>query len=66
MTTQNAALVEEASAATQSLAGQSQSLAQLVAFFDLGTPGATTRPAGQPPQRRGAPASVVPLAARKA
>jgi methyl-accepting chemotaxis protein len=36
MTQQNAALVEEASAATEALTEQAQSLAQLVAFFELG------------------------------
>jgi methyl-accepting chemotaxis protein len=36
MTQQNAALVEEASAATEALTEQAQSLAQLVSFFDLG------------------------------
>jgi methyl-accepting chemotaxis protein len=37
VTTQNAALVDEASAGTHSLAEQARALAQVVAFFDLGT-----------------------------
>jgi methyl-accepting chemotaxis protein len=37
VTTQNAALVDEASAGTHALAEQAKSLAQVVAFFDVGT-----------------------------
>lgn len=36
VTTQNAALVDEASAGTQALAEQAKSLAQIVGFFDIG------------------------------
>ncbi len=38
VTTQNAALVDEASAGTHALAEQAKSLAQVVGFFDVGTP----------------------------
>lgn len=37
VTTQNASLVDEASAGTHALSEQSRALAELVAFFDLGT-----------------------------
>jgi methyl-accepting chemotaxis protein/methyl-accepting chemotaxis protein-1 (serine sensor receptor) len=47
VTTQNASLVDEASSSTQALAGQARSLAELVAFFDLG-PAATRRAASRP------------------
>ena len=53
VTTQNASLVDEASSSTQALAGQARSLAELVAFFDLGTVSSrrragTERPAAAP------------------
>jgi len=53
VTTQNASLVDEASSSTQALAGQARSLAELVAFFDLGTvsprrTAGTERPAAAP------------------
>jgi methyl-accepting chemotaxis protein len=64
VTTQNASLVEEATSATQSLAEQARSLAQLMAFFDLGRPGGT-REATTVAARRVA-ATVTPLAARTA
>jgi methyl-accepting chemotaxis protein len=45
VTTQNASLVDEASSSTQALAGQARSLAELVAFFDLGDGAARRAPA---------------------
>jgi methyl-accepting chemotaxis protein len=54
VTTQNASLVDEASASTQALAGQARSLAELVAFFDLGQgarPAASGTPAAAPARR---------------
>ncbi|MCC6171421.1 MAG: methyl-accepting chemotaxis protein, partial [Gammaproteobacteria bacterium] len=53
VTTQNASLVAEASSSTQALAGQARSLAELVAFFDLGAASSrrragTERPAAAP------------------
>jgi methyl-accepting chemotaxis protein len=64
MTQQNAALVEEAAAATEALTEQAQSLAQLVAFFDLGPASAqrvalpVARATAAPPAPRAKPAPV--------
>lgn len=41
VTTQNAALVDEASAETHALADQAKALSEIVSFFNLGTPGRT-------------------------
>jgi methyl-accepting chemotaxis protein len=61
MTQQNAALVEEAAAATEALTDQAQSLARLVAYFDLGV--AAARPRAEAPTPRAARA-VPPAASR--
>ncbi len=47
VTTQNASLVDEASAGTHALADQAKTLSEIVSFFNLGTPArkATTTPA---------------------
>jgi PAS domain S-box-containing protein len=75
VTTQNASLVDEASSSTQALAGQAKSLAELVAFFDLG-PATARRGAGpaavpvarpaSPSTRTGAAAPAPPAAPRPA
>jgi methyl-accepting chemotaxis protein len=49
VTTQNAALVDEASAGTHALAEQARALAQVVAFFDLGSARRKAVPAPAPP-----------------
>ncbi len=61
VTQQNAALVEEMSAAANSLRSQASELVQAVAVFDVGGQGATARPAAavQP-----APSTLRPAAAR--
>jgi methyl-accepting chemotaxis protein len=53
MTQRNSALVEETTAAAQSLAGQANELAQLVTFFKIGEAGS----AAAPPTIRSVPAS---------
>ena len=67
MTQQNAALVEEASAATQALTEQADSLTQLVAFFDLGAGAQRVVPVAPPvPVRPAAAARArTPPAARR-
>jgi methyl-accepting chemotaxis protein len=67
VTTQNASLVDEASSSTQALAGQARSVAELVAFFDLGHGAArrgqpVARPAAAAPQAGSRPASPAPAA----
>jgi len=63
VTTQNASLVDEASTATQALAGQAQALAELVAFFDLGDGDARrAAPAARSAATVGAPARPLPAA----
>jgi methyl-accepting chemotaxis protein len=58
MTQQNAALVEEAAAASESLDEQGKSLQQMMAFFNTGT--AQTAPAAAPRQARPAPTRPAP------
>ena len=57
MTQQNAALVEEASAAAASMNDQAQRLAQVVSVFNVGSD-AVARPAAVPTQRPGAAGST--------
>jgi ABC-type transporter Mla subunit MlaD len=63
---QNASLVEEATAATESMKGQASSLLQTVARFKLGT--GVTQPAPQParkPQAVVQPAAPAPIEVRR-
>lgn len=72
VTQQNAAMVEETTAAARSLAQEAERLAQLVSHFDVGAsaagharaaaPQAAARPAGQTPRVAPAPAAVGNLA----
>ncbi len=62
MTQRNAALVEETTAAAQSLAGQARDLAALVGFFKLDGAGQVAKPAAAPPP----PVKPAPVAARPA
>jgi len=55
MTQRNAALVEETSAAAQSLSGQAANLAKTVAFFDIGAAEPAVRPAAIAPSPAKAP-----------
>jgi hypothetical protein len=58
VTTQNASLVDEASSAATALSGQASTLAELIAFFDLGTAAGRRATALQP-------AAAPPVAASK-
>lgn len=48
VTTQNAALVDEASAGTHALADQAKTLSEIVSFFNIGTPGRKSADASVP------------------
>jgi methyl-accepting chemotaxis protein len=65
VTQQNAAMVEQATAASHSLSGEAQELARLVAQFSIGAPpaAAPVRPASLPPRRAapGRPARFVAI-----
>ncbi len=61
MTQQNAALVEEAAAASESLSSQAENLEELISFFDIGT-----RAEARQPNRSSAPAPRTPASAQKA
>jgi methyl-accepting chemotaxis protein len=58
VTQQNAAMVEQATAASHSLAGEASELARLVSQFQIGQI-AETR-AAKPPARKGLPKSLSP------
>ena len=60
VTQQNAAMVEETTAAAQSLAGETRELEQLVARFDIGEPAAPARGADRATFARAASKSVAP------
>jgi methyl-accepting chemotaxis protein len=60
MTQQNAALVEEATAATQSMSEQAQQLAQMIAFFKTGETTSTSARRHTRPAQRSAPKSAAP------
>ncbi|MEO8407183.1 MAG: hypothetical protein ABI476_01980, partial [Oxalobacteraceae bacterium] len=62
MTQQNAALVEQAAAAAQSMQGQAASLAQAVSVFTLGN----EAPAARPPLPRTAKIAKIAVSARPA
>ena len=73
LTQQNAALVEQATAASQSMAEQAQGLAEMMTRFETGVPasdGGARRVAALPAQRSSSaarkPAPRVPAPARKA
>jgi methyl-accepting chemotaxis protein len=51
VTQQNAAMVEETTAASHSLAGEAEQLAALIAYFQVGDDAATTPDAGMPRRR---------------
>lgn len=53
VTQQNAALVEEAAASSESMRDQSQNLNSLIGFFDTGSGSSGRAPGGAPPSRSG-------------
>jgi uncharacterized phage infection (PIP) family protein YhgE len=66
MTQQNAALVEESSAAALSMNEQAQRLAEVVAVFNVGTGASQTMPAPLGAATRAAQVSSVPVASARA
>ncbi|HWI83615.1 MAG TPA: hypothetical protein VNT59_16410, partial [Ramlibacter sp.] len=66
VTQQNAALVEEASAAAQSMREQAGELVQAVSLFKLGGQALAARPAPQLPASRGHGAGAKPTAGARA
>ncbi len=62
VTTQNAALVDEANTATNALVGQARSLSELLSFFSIGAPARHATAAA--PAKAAAPPTATPIAAR--
>jgi methyl-accepting chemotaxis protein len=61
MTQQNAALVEEATAASQSMADQARDLTKMMERYEVGD----SHGAAQPPARAAAPAKAAPVVERR-
>ncbi len=66
MTQQNAALVEESTAAATSLRDQAQRLSEVVSVFNVGAAAAAARPPKAPHRPAPSPARVAPAAAKPA